>query len=103
MSVSIVSPFLRRGAAPWTCRSCLQSQRRTLPQQRNTFASRAESATHTQSGYRNSKRRKRLLVVGGGVALGAAVVTLNEDAKHAWAAAQRTYRVAATLALNIKE
>lgn len=43
------------------------------------------------------------MVLGGGVALGAAVVTVNDDAKHAWSAAQRTCRVATTLALNIKE
>jgi len=37
------------------------------------------------------------------VALGAAAVTYSEDARHAASAAQRTYRVAATLALNIKD
>src|SRR5689334_10014859 len=80
--------------APWTCRTCLQSQR-------HTFASTAgrPDSTATRPPFRNSKRRRRLLVVGGGIALGAAVVTLNDDAKHAFSAAQRTYRVAATLAL----
>lgn len=80
---------------------CLQSQRQMLVQQRSGFATRVEAATRPV--VKGSKRRRRLLVLGGGVALGAAVVTLNEDAKHAWSAAQRTYRVAATLALNIKE
>lgn len=37
------------------------------------------------------------------MAVGAAAVTYSEDARHAAYAAQRTYRVAATLALNIKE
>jgi hypothetical protein len=82
--------------APWTCRTCLQ--------QRHTFASTARrlesNATRPSS---SNKRRRRLLVLGGGIALGAAVVTLSDDAGHAFSAAQRTYRVAATLALNIKE
>ncbi|KAJ4333853.1 hypothetical protein N0V87_007329 [Didymella glomerata] len=82
--------------APWTCRTCLQ--------QRHTFASTARrlesNATRPSS---SNKRRRRLLVLGGGIALGAAVVTLSDDAGHAFSAAQRTYRVAATLALNIKD
>ncbi|KAF9693724.1 hypothetical protein EKO04_008138 [Ascochyta lentis] len=52
---------------------------------------------------KNGKRRRRWLLLGGGVAVGAAGVALNEDVKHAWSAAQRTYRVAATLAWNIKD
>lgn len=103
MSASVLlSPLARRagGASPWTwtCRACVQSQRGGVAQQRNTFATRTGEAAH-----KSGKGRRRLLVVGGGIAVGAGVVALNEDAKHAWAAAQRTYRVAATLALNIKE
>ncbi len=41
--------------------------------------------------------------MGGGIAVGAVAVSVNDEAKHAWTAAQRSYRVAATLALNIKE
>ena len=44
-----------------------------------------------------------MLITGGGVAIGAAVVTVNDDAKHAYVAAQRSYRVVATLVLNIRE
>lgn len=81
---------------PWTCRTCLQ--------QRHTFASTARrlEGNTTRPPFTN-KRRRRLLVLGGGIALGAAVVSLSDDARHAFSAAQRTYRVAATLALNIKE
>lgn len=109
MSASHLSPILRgssllarrSGTVPWTCRTCLQSQRQTLLQQRNSFASRVDAATRPVA--KNSKRRRRLLVLGAGIALGATVVTVNDEAKHAWAAAQRTSRVATTLALNIKE
>lgn len=44
-----------------------------------------------------------MLLLSGGAILGAAAVTVNDDVKYAWSATQRTYRVAATLALNIKE
>lgn len=104
MSAFLLSPILRRGGRipPWTCRTCLRSSRQTLLQQRSTFASRAETTTRPSS-KKSGIGRKRLLVLGGGVALGAAAVTYSEDARHAASAAQRTYRVAATLALNIKE
>ncbi|KAG9199866.1 hypothetical protein G6514_007864 [Epicoccum nigrum] len=97
MSALLLSPILRRGGRipPWTCRTCLRSSRRT-------FAARAETTTRPAS-KKSGIGRKRLLVLGGGVALGAAAVTYSEDARHATAAAQRTYRVAATLALNIKD
>ncbi|KAF1850008.1 ABC1-domain-containing protein [Cucurbitaria berberidis CBS 394.84] len=108
------SPFLRRA---WTCRGCLRSQRQALPQQRstlakrNTFASRADirrtfatqvDAATTLIG-KMGKRRRRLWIVGGGLAIGAGVVTINDDAKHAYVAAQRSYRVLGTLVLNIKD
>jgi aarF domain-containing kinase len=51
-----------------------------------------------------SRRRRRLIIAGGGaLTLGAAAITFNDDAQHAYTAAQRSYRVAETLALNIKE
>lgn len=53
---------------------------------------------------RKSKRRRRLLMAGGAVTIvGAAGLTVSDDAKHAYTAAKRSYRVAETLALNIKE
>ena len=52
---------------------------------------------------KTSKRRRRLLIAGGGLAIGAGVVTINDDAKHAYIATQRSYRVVGTLILNIKE
>jgi aarF domain-containing kinase len=51
-----------------------------------------------------SKRRRRLIIAGGGaLTLGAAAITFNDDAQHAYTAAKRSYRVAETLTLNIKE
>ena len=43
------------------------------------------------------------MIAGSGLAIGAGVVTINDDAKHAYVAAQRSYRVVATLVHNIRE
>ena len=116
---SIFFPFLRRS---WTCRACLRSQRQTTPhrqvlwQQRTAFAQQSAACASTVAkdtnrvanaatkvSGKNSKRRRRLLITGGGLAIGAAAITINDDAKHAYTAAQRSYRVLGTLVLNIKE
>ena len=73
-----------------------------------TFASQVSEAANVTAkaagrGSKGSKRRRRLLITGGGIAIGAAFVTVNDDAKHAYVAAQRSYRVVATLVLNIRE
>jgi aarF domain-containing kinase len=118
-SLSVLSPLLRRGAATrWTCRTCLALG----PQAQRSFASRGDAADFTirpgeknksrgngsgsgngNNSGRSSKRRSRLLVAGGAVAVGAVAVATNDDAKHAWTAAQRSYRVLSTLVLNIRE
>ncbi|KAJ4365311.1 hypothetical protein N0V83_008931 [Neocucurbitaria cava] len=102
------SPFLRR---TWTCRACLRSQQQSTFAQpnilasrgniRRTFATRGDAATNSVG--KTSRRRRRLLIAGGGLAIGAGVVTINDDAKHAYVAAQRSYRVVGTLVLNIKD
>jgi hypothetical protein len=43
------------------------------------------------------------VVAGGALTIGAAAVTINDDAKHAYTATKRSYRVLETLVLNIKE
>lgn len=72
-----------------------------------TFATRANEAIHetAKAVERSAKssRRRRLFIIGGGIAIGAAVITVNEDAKHVYVAAQRSYRVVETLVLNIRE
>ena len=83
-----------------------------------TFATRANEAIHetakaagrsansnSSSGSSGSsgRSRRRLLIIGGGIAIGAAIITVNEDAKHVYVAAQRSYRVVETLVLNIRE
>jgi hypothetical protein len=50
-----------------------------------------------------SKRRRRLVIAGGVFTVGAAAVTLSDDAKHAYTATKRSYRVLETLVLNIRE
>lgn len=122
------SPILHR---TWICRACIRSQWQTIAQQpqglwqqrgarlaqdafrgridvQRTFATQANEtiqATAKAAGRsaKSSKRRRRLLIAGGGLAIGTAVVTVNEDARHAYVAAQRSYRVAETLVLNIRE
>jgi len=41
--------------------------------------------------------------VGGGLTVVAVAVTINDDARHAYIAAQRSSRVLSTLFVNIKE
>lgn len=123
------SPLLRR---TWTCRACIQSQRRTttripqrqsLWQQRGTRAGQngfaggigaqrafaSESTAMNAAGKaagrsaKSSKRRRQLVLLGGGLVIGATAVTFNEDARHVYIAAQRSYRVVSTLVLNIRE
>ncbi|CAA9964219.1 AarF unusual protein kinase [Pyrenophora teres f. maculata] len=122
------SPILHR---TWICRACIRSQWQTIAQQpqglwqqrgarlaqdafrgridvQRTFATQANEtiqATAKAAGRsaKSSKRRRRLLIAGGGLAIGTAVVTVNEDARHAYVAAQRSYRVAETLVLNIRD
>jgi aarF domain-containing kinase len=115
-SLSALSPLLRRRAAtPWTCRTCLGLG----PQAQRSFASRASAAdatmrpgeanksssrsSNTNTKSNSGKRRRGLAVAGGVVAVGAVAVATNDEAKHAWTAAQRSYRVLSTLVLNIKE
>lgn len=42
-------------------------------------------------------------MVGGGLTLAGAAVTVNDDAKHAYVAVQRSSRVLSTLFVNVKE
>ncbi|KAF2035532.1 ABC1-domain-containing protein [Setomelanomma holmii] len=112
-------PLLRRsGTIPsWTCRACSQSQGQAAAQRsgsarslvgRNTFATRTagpRGSGPTASGRSRprNKRRRGLVVAGGALTIGAAAITINDDAKHAYIAAQRSYRVLGTLAANIKD
>ncbi|EMD60040.1 hypothetical protein GGP41_009450 [Bipolaris sorokiniana] len=123
------SPLLRR---TWTCRACIQSQRRTttrIPQRQSLWQQRGTRAGQngftggigTQRAFANestaanaaakaagrsaksSKRRRQLVLIGGGLVIGTAAVTFNEDARHVYVAAQRSYRVVSTLVLNIRD
>jgi predicted unusual protein kinase regulating ubiquinone biosynthesis (AarF/ABC1/UbiB family) len=50
-----------------------------------------------------SKRRRGLVIAGTAVAIGAATIAVSDDAKHAYTATKRSYRVLETLVLNIRE
>jgi hypothetical protein len=101
-SFNAFSPLIRRSAqVPWTCHSCL---RRQIPQLRNGFATKTNtSAKLPVNAGKSYKKRRRLLVVGGGFAIAGAAVTINDDAKHAYTAVQRSSRVLSTLFINVKE
>lgn len=50
-----------------------------------------------------SKRRRRLVIAGGVFTIGVVAITVSDDAKHAYTATKRSYRVLETLVLNIME
>lgn len=112
-------PLLRRGggAVPssWTCRACSQSLGRTTPQARipfsgdirggRTYATESTNGTASGSGSGpKSRRRRRLAIAAGGVvAAGGVAIAVSDDAKHAYTATKRSYRVLETLFLNVRE
>jgi hypothetical protein len=53
--------------------------------------------------FPKNKRRRRIGIAAGGFVLGAGLVTINDDAKHAYTAVQRSARVVDTLFRNINE
>lgn len=87
----------------WTCRQCLQqssnlqigNQVRGYARKGNTYGGGAKSA--------RSKRRAGVLMAAAGGALGVTAVAFTDDVKHAYGAAERTGRVASTLAVCINE
>ncbi|KAF2652478.1 ubiquinone biosynthesis protein [Lophiostoma macrostomum CBS 122681] len=92
---SVISPFLRR-AIPWTCRRC---QRQALPPNRRAFTTKPPT-----NPIPKTRKRRRILVASGGLVLGGAtLVTVNDDAKHAVTAVQRSSRVVSTLFININD
>lgn len=102
--------ILRHGQAsrpPWTCKSCLQHRQFQRPLIRGQKASYATQSA--QVGYENaagsgSKRsRKTALYAATGGTLAIVGFTFSDDVKHAYAAARRTGRVVATLAVCINE
>lgn len=102
-SLNAFSPLIRRSAqAQWTCHACLTRQ---APRLRNGYATKTNASVKLPAGNaaKSNKRRRRLMVVGGGLTLAGAAVTLNDDAKHAYTAVQRSSRVLSTLFVNVKE
>ncbi|KAF2266699.1 ABC1 family protein [Lojkania enalia] len=92
---NVISPLLGR-TAPWTCRACLRRQ--ALLPQRSSFATKP---TPEKTAPKN--RRRRRIVLTGGLGISAAIVSLNDDAKHAVTAVQRSSRVVSTLFICIND
>jgi len=91
------SSFFRQ-PTPWnTCRQCLRNQAR--PHRPSGFTTK----TTPPNAIPKPKRRRRAAFVVGGIGAVTAAVALNDDARHAFAAVQRSGRVAATLFLCIAE
>lgn len=120
---STFSPVLRAsgrigGAIPntsWTCRACSRSLVRPNLQSTSSFLGRVrgertyatgtgEGASDTGRAAPKSKRRRRLIIAAGGlVTAGGVAVAVSDDAKHAYTATKRSYRVLETLFLNVRE
>ncbi|KAF2004833.1 ABC1 kinase family protein [Amniculicola lignicola CBS 123094] len=96
LGFKLFSPFLQR-VSPWTCGACLRRQ--TVQQQQYSYATKAIPAKQALK----SRRRRRLLLAGGGIGVTSAIVAVNDDAKHAFAAAQRSGRVVSTLFVCIND
>jgi aarF domain-containing kinase len=68
----------------------------------STSAAGEAGGSHGKYGPK-SKRRRRLVIAGGILTIGATAITVGDDAKHAYTATKRSYRVLETLVLNIRE
>lgn len=116
---SIFSPILRSGrriggAIPnpsWTCRACSRSQAQSRIniaggiRGGRTFATETSEATRDagRAAPKNKKRRRLIIAAGGLVTAGGVAVAVSDDAKHAYTATKRSYRVLETLFLNVRE
>lgn len=91
----------------WTCRQCLQQSRGSrIGDQIRGYARNSESKTYgngSQSAKSKSKKRGRVVFAAAGGAMGVTAVTLTDDVKHTYRAAERTGRVVSTLAVCINE
>lgn len=102
------------GAASWTCRACTQSLGRTSTQSKTSILGRLRGgrayATESQagnaqgrSGFKSKRRRRLLIAAGGAVVAGGVLVAVSDEARHAYTATKRSYRVLETLFLNVRE
>lgn len=102
--------FRSRAALPWTCRSCIQTQRNTIQSQaRASFHT--TQHVYTQAGKRawrekikNPRERRKVAIVATLIFLaGAGALAFSEDARHIYIACERSGRVGVTLALCVNE
>lgn len=83
-------------ASSWTCRSCVQRQKRIrIPQRISQFSTRSPST--------KPRRRTIILLAATGVLIGVGTWAFADEAQHAYQAAERTRRVVGALALCINE
>lgn len=82
---------------PWTCCRCLHVSRSSI---RRTAGYTAKIA---DTGFPHARKRTIIAAAIGGTVSAGVIVTLSDDLKHGYAAARRTGRVLATLAVCINE
>lgn len=84
----------------WTCRQCCAKEK-TVKEGARGYANRAGSG-NANHGKRKSNGKVLFAAASGG-ALGASTLAFGDDIKHAYGAAERSGRVASTLAVCINE
>ncbi len=91
------------GLSSWTCRKCLSNTRTTrIGSQVRGYGARHGSG-HTYGHGATPRRKGRVLAAAAVGGVGASVLALGDDVKHAYEAAERTGRVVSTLAVCINE
>ena len=90
---------LARSPVSWTCRKCL------LQMRLRKFIAPRQGFRSTQNTPRASRSGGKILFAasGGTAAIGAGILSIGDDAKHFYTAAERTGRVMTTLAICINE
>jgi aarF domain-containing kinase len=107
---SASTSLLRQRAVPWTCRSCVQTQKHTIQAQARASLHTTQNA-YSQAGKRawrekmkNPRERRKVAIVATLVFVaGAGALAFSEKARHVYTACERSGRVGVTLALCVNE
>lgn len=105
-SSALTKPRLATPSSSWTCLQCRQhAQPRAFRpfygSQRSGYATSPRTSADGGQGKRKSRRGLKYAAAGG--ALGAGVLAFSDDAKHIYAAAERSGRVVTALAVCVNE
>ena len=81
---------------PWTCRRCLQKQKKNISNE-------VSSVKRIIRGQGRKRKKGPVVLTAATGTLGAGALFFTDDMKHYYAASERTGRVVSTLALCINE